>query len=237
MKKIFKIILKIVGGLITLLLLAFGIIYAVYNEPIPVGKEGPAADALANKFLQAVNHEAFKNTRYLEWSFDGGKQQYVWDKENGKVQVKWKDYSVDLNLNNPNKSQVKEQNIEILGDSRNDLIKKATAYFNNYSFWVVAPFKVFDKGTQRSLVTMEDGTERLLVTYSSGGTTPGDAYLWKLLPNGFPQSYQMWVKIIPVGGIEASWDDWQIMESGVALPVTHKLGPVTLYLGNVKGYN
>ena len=102
---------------------------------------------------------------------------------------------------------------------------------------MVAPFKVFDKGTSRSIVTLEDGSEGLLVSYASGGTTPGDSYLWKLQANGFPESYQMWVGIIPIGGMEATWEDWQIMDSGCFLPTSHKLGPVTLFMGNVKAYN
>jgi hypothetical protein len=49
-----------------------------------------------------------------------------------------------------------------------------------------------DEGTTRSLVKNEDKTNGLLVSYASGGVTPGDAYLWKLDANGLPQSYKMW---------------------------------------------
>ena len=87
------------------------------------------------------------------------------------------------------------------------------------------------------IVPLEDGLSGLLVTYASGGSTPGDSYLWILQPNGFPKSYKMWVKIIPIGGVEATWDDWAIMESGVYLPKTHKLGPLELSMGDVRGYN
>ena len=33
-----------------------------------------------------------------------------------------------------------------------DFIKTATDYFNNDSFWLVAPFKVYDNGVKRSIV-------------------------------------------------------------------------------------
>ena len=122
-------------------------------------------------------------------------------------------------------------------DEGKAIVEKALAYFNNDSFWLVAPSKVFDAGTTRSIVVLEDGTEGLLITYNSGGTTPGDSYLWKLNPNGFPNSYKMWVKIIPIGGLEATWDDWMVVESGAFLPKSHTLGPVTLSMGDVKGYN
>ncbi len=230
-------LLKIIAGIVLLGLLAFAILYAIYNKPIPTGVEGQAADALAKKMLNAINNDVYKKTRYLEWSFAKGAHQYKWDKENGKVQIEWDAYTVNLNLNEPSKSDALENNSKLIGTAKTKSIEKATSYFNNDSFWLVAPFKVFDQGTKRSLVTLDDGTEGLLVTYTSGGTTPGDTYLWKLQPNGFPESYQMWVKIIPIGGLEASWDDWKVMENGLFLPVSHKLGPVTLDMGLVKSYN
>lgn len=237
MKKILKILLKITAGAILLMLIAFAVIYAVYNKPLPTGNEGRAADELAEKLLKSINFEAYQNTRFLEWSFASGSHHYIWDKANGKVQVEWATYKVNLNLVNGAQSEVFQNNERVTGSDRLQRIKTATDYFNNDSFWLVAPFKVFDKGTKRSLVTKDDGSEALLVTYTDGGTTPGDSYLWNLDTSGFPLSYQMWVQIIPIGGIEASWDGWQVMESGVFLPTTHKLGPITLNMGEIRGHN
>ena len=237
MKKFLKTLLKIAGGLLLLVLFTFGIIYIVYNQPIPEGKTGPAADVLAKKMLIAIGNDAYKKTRYLEWSYVGGAHQYKWDKENGKVVVKWDDYTVNLNLNDTATSIVHHGNAELSAKESRDVTITAWNYFNNDSFWLVAPFKVFDEGTIRSIVTLEDGSDGLMVSYTSGGTTPGDSYLWKLLPNGFPQSFQMWVDIIPIGGLEASWDDWKIMENGLALPASHELGPITFDMGKLSAYN
>lgn len=233
MKKFFKII----GFLLLIAILGLVVLYAIYNEPLPSGQEGPEADALAQSMLKRLNDEAYKNTRFIEWSFAKASHHYKWDKENGKVRVKWKDNTVNLNLNAPQKSAVLINNTEVIGSEKEKLIQKALDYFNNDSFWVVAPFKVFDDGVSRKLVELEDGKKGLLVTYTSGGSTPGDSYLWKLQDSGFPESYQMWVKIIPIGGLEASWDDWQVMESGAFLPATHKLGPIDIDITNLRAYN
>ncbi len=218
------------------MLAAFGIVYAIYNEPLPEAQPSAEADMLANKMLKALNYDAYKETRYLEWSFRSGAHKYKWDKTMGKVQVSWSDTKVALNLSHPEKSTVWKNNTEVIGNDQEKSIRKAVSLFNNDSFWLVAPFKVFDKGTTRSIVPMEDGSRGLLVHYSEGGDTPNDSYLWKLADSGFPESYQMWTKIIPIGGVEASWDDWQVMESGAFLPKSHQLGPVTLSMGEPKGY-
>ncbi len=232
----FKKFIRIILVLLLLFVVASIAIYLIYNEPLPTGKSGPQSDALAQKMLKSVNAEAFKNTRYLEWTFRNGKHTYKWDKTLGKVKVSWDDITVNLMLKNPKKSYVFLKAILVKDDKqREKAIEKAIKLFNNDSFWLVAPFKVFDEGVERSLVKLDDGTNGLLVTYISGGSTPGDSYLWKLQPNGFPKSFKMWVQIIPIGGLEASWDDWQLVESGAFLPKTHLIGPIKLDMGNVRG--
>lgn len=229
--------LKITGLVLGLGVVALFIIGWIYSQPLPDGKSGPEADALAQKMLEALNVEKYKETRYLEWSFRNGTNNFMWDKELGMVTVIWDKTKVVLNLVAPSKSKVFKDERLVTDDNRTKPIAKAQEYFNNDSFWLVAPYKVFDKGTKRSIVELEDGSQGLLITYTSGGDTPGDSYLWLLNENGFPNSFKMWVSVIPIGGLEASWDDWVLSESGAFLPKSHKMGPVTLGMGDVKGYN
>ena len=97
---------------------------------------------------------------------------------------------------------------------------------------MVAPYKVFDKGVELRLVKTKNQKDALLVTYTIGGTTPGDSYLWHLDKNGRPISYQMWVDILPIGGLKATWSDWKLTETGANLPQSHKL--LFIYLGITK---
>ncbi|SNR15371.1 hypothetical protein [Tenacibaculum jejuense] len=210
--------LKIIGILLLLIIGVFTFIYLKYNETLPTGKQGEEADALANKMLVALQHEAFENTEIIEWSFVG-KHFYKWYKQEDKVEVSWGKNKVILNTKNPNESE-----IFVNGQKSDDktLIEKAEAFFNNDSFWLIAPHKVFDNGVERRIVKHND-KDALLVTYTSGGTTPGDSYLWILNDNGFPTHYKMWTQIIPVGGLGASWSDWTTTEAGLQLPTKHKL--------------
>lgn len=228
---------KIVGVIVALLLLLFVALYAIYNEDMPEGVAGKEADALAEKMLSTLNHNAYENTRFIEWSFQGGDNVYVWDKEKRNVSVAWDVYEVKLDLIATESSVVYENGNRLSDAKSSKLIEKATGYFNNDSFWLVAPYKVFDPGVVRKLVPLADGTNGLLVTYTKGGSTPGDSYLWTLQPNGFPKSFKMWVGIIPIGGIEAAWDDWAVMESGAFLPKSHEIGPFKLMMGDIRAYN
>jgi len=231
-----KRVLKIVGIILGTLVLGLLLFIWIKSEPLPDGKQGSEADALAHKMLKALNMEAYQNTRFLEWTFRES-THYKWDKKRGVCTLKWDANEVHLNLGHPDKSKVHNAGQSVSGEERQKMIEKAVAMFNNDSFWLVAPYKVFDEGVERRLVAMEDGSKALLVTYTEKGTTPGDSYLWLLNDNGFPNAYKMWVKIIPIGGLESAWDDWLVAESGAYLPKTHSLGPTTLSMGAVKGYN
>ncbi|MFY0604980.1 MAG: hypothetical protein JXQ93_13695 [Flavobacteriaceae bacterium] len=219
--------LKILGSIIAILILVVAVYYFANNESLPKGVEGKEADMLAMKMLSAMNNDSFKTTEILEWSFRGS-HFYKWKKQEGKVEVTWENYKVILDLNDHSKS---------IGDT-SELIQTALDYFNNDSFWLVAPYKVFDDGTKRSIVKHEE-KDALMVTYTSGGSTPGDSYLWILDSNFVPTSYKMWTQIIPIGGVSATWDNLSVMDSGVKLPSKHTLSifGMELELGNVKAYN
>ncbi|SHI75123.1 hypothetical protein SAMN04487911_10589 [Arenibacter nanhaiticus] len=235
MKKPSK-IYRITAGSLLLFILALGLLFGFYNEELPKGEQGPKADALAKKMLTAIQEDNYKNTSILEWSFARGKHQYVWNKEENTVRVLWDEYRVHLNLKHQGKSRAYKNNRLLKTEKQQKIIQKATDYFNNDSFWLVAPFKVFDPGTERRLVTLKDGSQGLLVTYTQGGTTPGDSYLWLLGPDAVPKSFKMWVEIIPLGGLEASWEGWQKTAAGVLLPSSHQIGPITIGMGAVKAY-
>lgn len=222
-----KKLLRLLGASILFLILLFGILYFAYNESLPEGTKGKEADALAQKMLDALNKEAYDEVEVLEWSFRN-QHFYQWYKQEGKVYVSWGKNQVVLNLLDHSKSK---------GDNP-ELIRTALDFFNNDSFWLVAPYKVFDEGTERRLVSHE-GKDALLITYTSGGSTPGDSYLWILDNNGLPTHYKMWVSIIPIGGLKASWDTLISTEAGLKLPTNHTLSLLSLEIpmGDVKAYN
>ena len=224
------------GITVFLILLLGGIFLAFFNEPVPQGTSPAQADELAQKMLNALNHEAYKETRYLEWTYRGGRNSYLGDKAMGKVEMTWGGFSGKIDLVSPEKSVIKEDGQLLKGERLKELTEEAISNFNNDSFWLVAPFKIFDQGTRRRLVKTENGRDGILVTYTEGGDTPGDSYLWELDEQYIPIRFRMWVQILPLKGLGATWDGWHRTESGTMMPKYHKIGPVKLDLGEVKAW-
>lgn len=215
----------------TLIILAAGA-YLILNEKLPSGDNPQKADELANKMLKALNKTAWDSTNVIVWTHKGV-HHFVWDKKNQMVEVKWDKNDIFLNLKEWNKGKAFSEGKEITDGQLDVLRGKAWAIFCNDSFWMIAPYKVFDEGVSRKIVKTEDGTEALLASYSSGGVTPGDSYLWFLANDLKPKAYKMWVKILPVGGVKATWDNWKTTETGAIIAQTHILGPMTITIENL----
>ncbi len=233
-KKIFKLLKILVLSILALLVIAIATLYLSLNKQLPEGISGSDADNFALKIQEAVKHDRYLDTDYIQWSFRN-KHHYLWNKQQGIAKVQWDNHTAYLDLNNPDNSYLENKNIK--KEEKQELIATAFAYFNNDSFWIVAPHKLFDKGVTRQLVTLENNSKGLLVTYNSGGTTPGDSYLWKVDKNYVPKSYQMWVSIIPIGGIEATWRGWTTTESGAYLSQKHELLGFGIPISNLRAWS
>lgn len=229
MKKVFKIL----GILLLLLILGFGIFYLMTNQSEPQATPTAEADLLADKMMASVNKAAWDSTRWVKWDF-AGRNQYVWNKEKHLVQVTMGDNVVLLNPGDISGKAFKNGKVVPPAESQG-LIRSAWDNFNNDSFWLNAIVKAKDAGTVRSIVKLEDGQTGLKVEYKGGGTTPGDSYVWILDENNRPTSYKMWVKIIPIGGVEASWEQYEPISTGALISRLHKLSAFDLKITDVAG--
>lgn len=224
--------LRVLGIGLLVIVLAVFTFYLVKNEKLPKGESGEKADALAMQMMESLNKAAWDETDEVSWTFKG-MHTYTWNKTENVVNVKWDENEVQLDPESVSGIVVKGE-IKQAEDVQK-LIKTAWDYFNNDSFWLCAPFKAFDPGTERSIVQLKDGGDGLMVTYTSGGTTPGDSYLWILDENHRPEAVKMWVSILPIGGIEFTWENYLTLESGAMIAQDHWLfGAVNIDLSQVK---
>ncbi len=76
------------------------------------------------------------------------------------------------------------------------------------------------------------GIQTLLV---GEGISANESYLWLLDANDRPRAWRMWVSVIPIGGLEATWEGWTQLPTGAWVSTLHHVGPVTMQLKDVAG--
>ena len=202
------------------------------SDPIPKGIEGPKAEHLADQMLKAVNASAFYEAEGASWDFRS--HHYLWHRGQQRVRVTLDDHLVVyVDLNGQQGWALKNNKRVSSMDAESEYVQEAIKEFNNDSFWAFAPFKIRDEGTSRAWIDHKDG-QALLVFYKSGGSTPGDHYLWHLDQNLRPKSWQMWVSILPIGGVSSTWSDWKQTRSGAWVSTKHEISSVDIEIKNIE---
>lgn len=218
---------------LALLALALGIAALVgaraLAAPLPTGTpEG--AEALTDRLLAAVNAEAWERTGAVRWTMFG--RAHLWDREHARYRLTEGERVTVLDLHSGRArawrgaSELDERRAEKAG-------VHAYAIFVNDAWWLNPVVKVRDPGVTRARVLPGDGPrlsglpgeEGLLATWSSGGLTPGDSYLWWVGGDGLPRAWQMWVSILPIRGISVSWEDWVTLATGARVATAHDFSP------------
>ncbi|MEO0900399.1 MAG: hypothetical protein AAFY71_28580 [Bacteroidota bacterium] len=225
--------LAVIGIIILVLVVAGGIYLYTQNKPLPTGEAGEAADNLAVEMMDAVNKSAWDSTNIVRWSFRES-HEHTWDKERDFAQVKWDEFVVNFHVKTK-EGEVYEAGKLLEGEKKKELLGAAYSYWVNDGFWLNAVVKAFDPGTTRYLIKNEDGSEDLLVTYGSGGLTPGDSYLWKLdQETKRPLSWQVWASNLPVKGMEFTWESWKELHTGALIASNHMIGSLEINMGKVE---
>ncbi len=225
--------LKFFLGSVIFVLVAI-ILLRIFQPSIPEGTPGAEADDLARKMMSSVNCEAWEQTTWVKWTFAG--HRYIWDKKRNLLQAEWGNKKVLLQLDNQ-QGLVYQSGQLISGKKADKARQKAWAFFCNDSFWLNPVCKAFDPGTERTRVELADGGSGVAVTYTSGGVTPGDTYLWELDQQFRPKRWRMWVKILPVGGMPADWINWRQLQGGAWIARQRTLGPMKLSFDDVSAGN
>ncbi len=221
-----KKVLKIIAIILLVLILGAAIAMAIMHISEPEGNPGSEADQIAREIQSAVNIHAWEAIPYISWTF-AGRHDYIWNKKDQLASVSWGENTVLINTKTQEYRAYK--NDQPCTDGCDAMREKAWEYWCNDSYWLNPIAKFFDPGVTRSIVSMDDGKEGLKITHNTGGVTPGDSYVWLYDEKYLPYEWQMWVKIIPVGGTKTSWGDWQEYQ-GAKIATSHSLAgkPVEL---------
>lgn len=225
----------LVLGLFGALLITLGLGSAALSKPLPQGEPTAEADASARALIAAVDGEAWERTGAVTWTF-AGRHTHLWDRQRRLHQLVSDGGDTVVRYNLTTMVGVATVKGEAATPEKTEkLIRAAYAAWINDSFWLNPVVKAFDEGTVRIRVPLDEGGQGVMVQYREGGLTPGDSYLWISGSDGRPKAWRMWVSIIPIGGLEASWEGWTQLSTGAWVSTSHKIGPMTLTLTDVKG--
>lgn len=226
------IIFGTIVSLLTIVSCAGG--YLILDESYPGGGISDAkADAMATKMIASTNPDAWAKTGAVAWTY-GGRYNHLWDRTRNLVRVRKGSFEAFIDISS-HKGLATKDGVALKGAERDKAVEEGWAAWANDSFWLNAPGKAFDSGTTRTRRSLADGREVLVITYASGGVTPGDAYMWHVDDKGRPTFWQMWVSIIPIGGVKASWDGWVQLSTGAWVSTIHSIGPIDIKLTDLKG--
>ena len=220
MKRLLKALLKLVVGLAILAVLVFaGAYFTLRRPPPPDGTSGPEADAAAHAVEKAANVEAWNATGAVRFTAFG--HHHLWDRKRNLARVEWGGHKVILDVGK--KTGVAWTDGKLVeGKASDELVDKAWKLHLNDGFWLNPLGKLFDAGVTRALADV-DGKQALIIRYSSGGATPGDAYVWFLGDDGLPNRWRMYAHILPIPGLEATWEDWTLLTTGAKVSARHKI--------------
>lgn len=233
MSKLRRRLFLTVFALVLVGVVALAALYLGLRHPRPSGTPGPAADELARAVERSVDVEAFARTGAVRWTMRK-RRAHLWDRRRNLARVRWGRNEVLLDVQRQ-AGRAFAGGQELSDEPRKELVAKAYKAFLNDSFWLNPLAKLFDEGVTRSLVQHE-GADALLVHYGSGGVTPGDSYLWILDGHKRPRAWRLWVKILPIPGVEMTWDNWTQLVTGAWISTSHRLaGREVVMLTDVAG--
>jgi hypothetical protein len=182
-----------------------------FGAPLPAGETGPEAEALAQEVVTRLGGEAWARTGAVRFAIFG--HRYLWDRQRGLVRYEDGRGVVLTEAWRP-MGRAFRDGVEVGGSWKDKRVRTAYASFVNDAFWAFAPLTLTDEGPQRAIVRGEGGPF-LLLTYPSGGVTPGDSYQWELGPDGLPVAWRMWTQVLPLPGARVRWTGWRELPNGV----------------------
>ncbi len=224
--------LRVLGVVLGACLLSGVIAGAVMHRSRPTAS-GADPEPLAARVEAAIDLPAWQRTGAVRWTF-AGRHRHLWDRQGSLAEVRWGETVARIRLAD-GQGEAFEAGRRLQGNAARNACAQAYGLWANDSFWLNPLEKLRDDGVTLGVAPVDDGDPGLLVSYASGGVTPGDAYLFDLGADGRPTQWRMWVQILPIGGVPTSWEGWETLATGAAVATQHHMGGIALELTEVEG--
>lgn len=210
------------------------------------------ADAVGRELLTAMGGEAaFEKARLFQFDFvvvregkEAARLRHVWDRYTGDYRLTGTNkagapYTVYFNVNTKEgKAFINDRPVE--GEERDALLKTAYGRFINDTYWLLAPWKIFDPGVNLAYDGEKTGPDGALcdvlkLSFDNVGLTPKDVYWIWVTRDG--RRMVQWQYVL--GGAQeepttALWKDWRSF-GGILLSLEKPMvgRPATIRFGQV----
>jgi len=171
--------------------------------------EQKSGDKVAHDMVNALGGmDAYRRLKHVEFDFvveimgrEVTRRTHAWDPSRNLSYVRFENkgevLEVYQHLHQPQlKDASKGRAGVVFADGKQlpqtdigNVVDEAYAMWINDTYWLVAPYKVFDAGVQRAYV---DGKLRL--SFDSVGLTPGDVYLFAVDDDGRPKMWSFFLE-------------------------------------------
>ena len=206
------------------------------TRDLPSATPGPAAERKTNQVEQFTGLKAWKETDAISFVFKPAHREHLFDRNRRLVRVEFQnsqaeeessenvsdsesnesegvgEVTVFLQLDS-HKGLVFEDGKELNGSDKVSWLQKAYEAHINDVFWL-NPFSALRAPGAVRRLTDDQG---LLITYETGGVTPGDSYLIYADARGKPERWLLWTQAIPARGIEFTFEDWKEFDNGLRI--------------------
>ncbi len=210
------------------------------------------ADRVAHELVAALGGEAaWEKARQLRFDFVVEREgtrvaefHHVWDRYTGDYRLLGSDksgapFAVYFNVNSRDGSAfVNGRAVE--GEEKKKLLESAYGRFINDTYWLLAPWKVFDPGVHRDYEGEKTGPDGALcdvvrLSFDNVGLTPKDVYWFWVTRDG--RRMVQWQYVLEGAQEEpttALWKDWKTF-GGISLSIEKALTgrPVRILFENV----
>jgi hypothetical protein len=198
------------------------------------GERDAKADQVGKELIASLGGEAaWEKAREFRFDFVvenagkiAGRRSHAWDRYAGDYRLSGTDksgapYSVYFNVNT-RQGQAFVNGKRVEGEEAEKLVKAAYAGFINDTYWLLAPWKIFDPGVHLAYdgekVCPGGGTcDVLKLSFDNVGLTPKDVYwLWVTRDGRQMVQWQYVLKGAEEPPTTVLWKDWRKI-GGVAL--------------------
>jgi hypothetical protein len=198
------------------------------------------ADKVGKELIAALGGEpAWEKARELKFDFvvvnEGkvaGRRSHTWDRYSGDYKLTGTDpsnapYAVCFNVNTKQgKAWVNGKPVE--GEEADKMLKSSYARFINDTYWLLAPWKIFDPGVHLAYdgeKTCPGGglCDVLKLSFDNVGLTPKDVYwMWISRDGRKMVQWQYILKGADEPPTTVEWTNWQKV-GGIAIAMEHPM--------------